>query len=72
MLEPIDRDPPPEHGERMVSDFEALARTLEAALSDPTLRKQIDANMDLLEEAIDTVFRIDLLIDKTPVLSAAE
>jgi hypothetical protein len=50
-LDPIDRDPPDEHGERMVADFEALARTLEAALSDPVLRKQIDANMNLLEES---------------------
>jgi hypothetical protein len=71
-LDPIDRDPPEQHGERMVAQFEALALTIESALSDPELRRQIEANHDLLEKAIDTIFRIDLLIDKTPVLSAAE
>jgi hypothetical protein len=67
-----DRDPPENHGERMVWDFAELARTIEAAMSDPELRRQIEANRDRLLAACETALAIETALDDASVLSAAE
>ena len=71
MIDPIDFDPPEQPGERMVWDFAELARTIEAAMSDPVLRKQIEANRDRLLAACETALAIETALD-APALSAAE
>jgi hypothetical protein len=67
-----DRDPPDEPGERMVWDFAELVRTIEAAMSDPELRRQIEANRDRLIAACEAAFRIEarLLFGNEPALAA--
>jgi hypothetical protein len=59
MPDDCDRDPPENHGERMVRDFAELARTIEAAMCDPELRRQIHANRNSVVAAVDAANRIE-------------
>lgn len=73
MLDPIDRDPPPEFAtDELVTAFASVTSQLETALSDPTMRRLLMANRDRLIAACEAAFRIEarLLFGNEPALAA--
>lgn len=72
MIDPIDRDPPPEyHTDELVTAFASITNQLAGALDDPAKRRLLLANRHSLLMSCETALAIETALDE-PALSAAE